>query len=156
VDSTKPSDYPWISDGQTWHLENRCSQKTKDMFIKLDEIIRQNFEIEGPIFNQKHYISYRVNNLNWLSVVTTPNFLRLDFLIKTNSFDSKEVSSLLKIVRFQKEEKLSEKFGLPSSVFIKNRNRKTDRMYIRIKEDFNLEDENFLKFLKDVYKAAPR
>ena len=156
VDSTKITDPPWKLDGKTWHLENRCSQKTKGMFIKLDEIIRQNFEIEGPIFNQKHYISYRVNNLNWLSVVTTPNFLRLDFLIKTNSFDSKEVSRLLNIAKYGKEESLSEKIVLGSSVFIKNRNKKTDMMYLRIKEDFDLEDEKFLKFLKDAYKASPK
>lgn len=156
VDSTKITDPPWKLDGKTWHLENRCSQKTRDMFIKLDEILQQNFEIDGPKYEQKNYISYQVNGLNWLSVVTTSNFLRLDFLIKTNSFDSKEVSRLLNIAKYGKEESLSEKIGLGSSVFIKNRNKKTDRMYLRIREDFNLEDEKFLKFIKDAYKASPK
>jgi len=156
VASTKITDPPWKLDGKTWHLENRCSQKTRDMFTKLDEILQQNFEIDGPKYEQKNYISYRVNGLNWLSVVTTPNFLRLDFLIKTNSFDSKEVSKLLNIAKYGKEETLSEKIGLGGSVFIKNRNKKTDRMYLRIKEDFDLEDEKFLIFLKDTYKASPK
>jgi hypothetical protein len=156
VGSIRISDPQWKIDGKMWHLENRCSQKTREMFIKLDEILQQTFQIDGPRYDQKNYISYRVNGLNWLSVITTPNFLRLDFLIKAGSFDSREVSKLLKIARFQKEEKLSDKLGLPSSVFIKNRNRKTDRMYLRLKEDFDLEDKNFLNFLKDAYKASPK
>jgi hypothetical protein len=111
--------------------------------------------MEGPRYNQKHYISYRINKINWLCVITTPNLLRLDFLTKANSFDANEVSKFLGIAKFDREETLSDKLSQPSSVFIKSRNRKTDRMYIRIKEDFNLESENFLKFLKDAYKAVP-
>ena len=38
---------PWIADGKTWHLEKRCSVKTKNMFLKLDEIIQANFQVDG-------------------------------------------------------------------------------------------------------------
>ncbi|MCG6537849.1 MAG: hypothetical protein L7F78_24800, partial [Syntrophales bacterium LBB04] len=90
-------------------------------------------------------------------VITTPNFLRLDFLIKANSFKSDDVSKRLNIAKFDKEESLSEKFGLPSSVFIKNRNENTDRMYIRAKkDDFDLESPEFLSFLKDAHNAFPK
>jgi hypothetical protein len=66
------------------------------------------------------------------------------------------VASLLNIAKFDKEDTLSEKLGLPSSVFIKNRNEKTDRMRIRMKDDFDLENEKFLNFLKEAYKAFPK
>ena len=41
-------------------------------------------------------------------------------------------------------------------VFIKNRNDNTDRMYIRVKDDFDLESEEFVNFLKDAHKAFPK
>ena len=148
--------HPWITDGKSWHLEKRCSIKTKEMFLILDGIIQDNFEIDGPRWNQKGYIAYRISNYNWLAVITNPNSLRLDFLIKTTSFKSDDVAKRLKIVKFDREESMSEKLGLPSSVLIKNRNEISDRMYIRVKDDFKLESDEFLSFLKDAHKAFPR
>ena len=145
-----------MTDGKSWHLEKRCSVKTKEMLIRLDKIIQENFDVDGPRWNQKHYVAYRINNYNWLSVITTPSIIRLDFLVKANSFNSDKVSNRLKIAKFDKEESLSEKLGLPSSVLIKNRNENTDRMSIRVKEDFDLESEEFVSFLKDAYEAFPK
>ena len=80
----------------------------------------------------------------------------MSFLVKANSFDIDEVAKQLNIAKFDKEESLSEKFGLPSSVFIQNRNETSDRMTIRVKDDFDIESKEFLKFLKDAYKAFPK
>ena len=52
------------------------------------------------------------------------------------------------------EESLSEKFALPSSVSIKNRNEQTDLIRIRLKEDFDPTSEKFLKFLEAAYKSC--
>ncbi len=152
----KPKGSPWVKDGKSWHLEKRCSLKTKEMLDRLDNIIQENFDVDGPRWNQKFYVAYRINNYNWMSVITRPNFLRLDFLVKANSFDSDDIAKRLNIAKFDKEESLSEKFGLPSSVFIKNRNENTDRMYIRVKDDFDLESEEFVNFLKNTHKAFPK
>ena len=76
--------------------------------------------------------------------------------MKANSFKSDDVADRLKIVKFDKDESMSEKLGLPSSVLIKNRNENSDRMLIRVKDDFNLEAEEFLSFLKDTHKAFPK
>jgi len=147
---------PWITDGKSWHLEKRCSSQTKEMFLRLDQIIQDNFEVDGPKWNQRPYVAYRINNYNWLIMVTMLKSLRLDFLVKAKSFSSDNVSKRLGIAKFDTDETLSEKFSLPSSVFIKNRNEKTDRMYIRVKEDFNIDSDEFLTFLKDAYKAFPK
>jgi len=152
----KPDGSPWLTDGRSWHLEKRCSPKTKEVFLRLAQIIQENFEVEGPRWNQKHYVSYRVNNYNWLAVITLPKILRLDFLVKTSSFDGGDVAKRLNIVKFDREESMSEKLALPSSVLIKKRNENTDRMFLRIKEDFSIESEEFLSFLKDAYKAFPK
>lgn len=146
----------WMADGRSWHLEKRCSIKTKELFLLLDKLLQEHFEVDGPRWNQKYYIAYRVNNYNWLCVQTKPKALILDFIVKTNTFNSDHVANELNIAKFDKEESLSEKLGLPSSVFIKNRNENTDRVRIRVKDDFNLESESFLKFLDTAYKACPR
>ena len=48
---------PWVKDGKSWHLEKRCSLKTKEMFVRLDTIIKENFDVDGPRWNQKLYVS---------------------------------------------------------------------------------------------------
>lgn len=152
----KPEGAPWVTDGKSWHLEKRCSIKTKEIFMRIDKLIQENFDTEGPRWNQKSYVAYRVNNYNWLSVVTTPSILRLGFLVKANSFNSDAIAEKLNVAKFEREESMSEKLALPSSVLIKNRNEQTDRIYLRIKDDFDIESDQFVCFLKDAYKAFPK
>ncbi len=152
----KPDGSPWLSDGRIWHLEKRCSLITKEVFLRLDQIVQENLEVDGPRWNQKQYVSYRVNNVNWLAIVTMPKTLRLDFLVKKGSFKSDDIANRLKIKKFDKEDSMSEKMNLPSSVLVKNRNDKTDRIFLRVKDDLNIESEEFLAFLNDAYKAFPK
>jgi len=149
----KPDGSPWLAEGKAWHLEKRCSPATKGVFIKLDQIIQEHLDVDGPRWNQKHYVSYRISNLNWLVVITMPKSLRLDFLIKKGSFKSDDIAARLGVKKFDKEESMSEKLNLPSSVLVKNRNEKTDRIYLRIKDDFNIDSDEFMSFLNDAYKA---
>lgn len=152
----KPEGAPWTTDGKSWHLEKRCGLKTKELLIRLDSIIQENLDVDGPRWNQKFYVAYRIRNYNWLSVETGASVLRLNFLVGAGSFDSDDVATRLNIAKFDKEESLSEKLGLPSSVFIKNRTENSDRLRIRVKEDFDLESENFLSFLRDAHQAFPK
>jgi hypothetical protein len=152
----RPEGAPWITDGKSWHLEKRCGIKTKEILLKLDNIIQDNFDVDGPHWKQKGYVSYRVNNYNWLSVHTKPRSLRLDFLVKAKSFKSDDIAKRLNVAKFESEESMSEKLALPSSVFVKNRNEQTDRIFLRVKDDFDMETESFLDFLKDSYKAFPK
>ena len=147
---------PWITDGKNWHLEKRCSIKTKDMFLKLDYIINNNIEVDGPCWNQKFYVSYKIGSFNWLSIETTASTLILKILVKAGSFESEAIAKQLNVEVFSKNDSLSEKIGLPSSVFIHKRNDKSDRIILRIKSEFNLESEEFLNFLKDTYKVFPK
>ena len=156
VGRSRPERTPWITDGKSWHLEKRCSIETKELFILLDKILNEHLALDGPTWNQKYYVAYRVNNYNWLCVQTRPKFLLLDFYVKAKSFTSDDIAGKLKIAKFDKEEPLSEKLGLPSSVLVKERNENTDRIGIRVKSDFNLESPAFITFLDEAHKACPK
>ena len=75
--------------------------------------------------------------------------------MKAGSLKADEFASQLGIAKFDREESLSEKLNLPSSVVVKNRNESTDRVILRVKEDFDLESEAFAHFLSATYKAFP-
>jgi len=144
---------PWVKNGKSWHLEKRCSAQTREMLLTLDDLIRDNFEVDGPRWNQKLYISYRVGRYNWLTVKTHASLLRLGFLVPTGAFDQHALAERLSVAEFDTEESLSDKLGLPSSVTVQRRNEETDRIYLRIKKKNKLTEERFLVFLKDTYQA---
>jgi len=147
---------PWMIDGRGWHLGKRCSPKTKDLFLLLDKILQEQFDLDGPHWNQKYYVAYRVKNYIWLSVNTKPKALLLDVHVTTKTFTTDQIAIDLGITKFDKDESLSEKLNLPSSVFVKNIRENTDRIRIRAKDDFSLESEAFLRFLKNAFKACPK
>jgi hypothetical protein len=147
---------PWLTDGRAWHLDQRCSGQTGKWLLQIDDILRDNFDLEGPRWNQKHYVAYRIAGVNWLSTVTSTQTLRLDFLVKKGMLTGKKVAKMLGVEEFDRDESMSEKMNLPSSVFVKNRNDKTDRLYLRIREGFDMSGAPFMDFLKLAYKAAPK
>jgi hypothetical protein len=144
---------PWIKNGRRWHLEKRCSAETREMLLTLDDLIRDNFEVDGPHWNQKFYIAYRVGRYNWLTVKTHASLLRLGFLVPTGAFDQHRLAERLGVAEFVTEESFADKLNLPSSVTVQSRNESTDRIYLRLKEDFVLNDERFLAFLQDAYQV---
>lgn len=147
---------PWREDGRSWHLEKRCSPTTRETFLQLNELLLSNLEVDGPRWNQKLYVAYRVGNRNWLLVRTRATVLRLDFFVEAGAFSQEEIAQQLDVREFDKADSLAEKLGLPSSVVIEHRNESTDRIKLRIKEDFDLTAETFLAFLERAYGAFPR
>ncbi len=66
------------------------------------------------------------------------------------------MANKLNIAKFDEEESLSERLALFSSVYVKRENDEKDKIYIRIKEDFNINSQEFLEFLKEAYSAFPK
>ena len=150
-------DQPWVTDGKTWHLEKRCSPTTKNIFLRLDDLIRDNFpDLEGPRWDQKFYIAYRLGNMNWIAFITRVTTLEMHIHVKSGVFTSEDIAKRLKIQEFAQDDTLAEKIGTPSSVMLQHKNASTDRIVIRIKEGFDLEQKEFLDFLKDAKKAFPK
>ena len=147
---------PWKEDGRSWHLEKRCSQETKEIFLQLNEIITENLDVDGPGWVQKFYVAYRIENYNWLNINTGSTILRLHFKVKTGEFNQHDIANRLGVQEFDPDDSLSDKFQYSSSVYVEQRNESTDNIKLRVKDDFNIESEEFLKFLNDAYKACPR
>ena len=144
---------PWVKNGKSWHLEKRCSAETREMLLALDDLIRDNFEVDGPRWNQKSYVAYWVESHIWLRILTRVSVLRLDFLAPKGTYDQHALAERLGVAEFDTQESLADKINLPSSVTVKPRNESTDRIQLRLKEDFDLNDERFLAFLQDTYQA---
>ncbi len=147
---------PWLVNGKEWHLEKRCSPQTRKMFELLDDIIQDNFEVDGPRWAQKLYIAYRRNNYNWLAVETRPNSLVLHILVTPGKFDKAEIAKNLQIEEFDEEGTFADKMGLRSSVTIKKSTEHTGWIMLRLKGDFDVQSEAFIDFLKQAYKAFPK
>lgn len=147
---------PWVKDGKNWHLDKQCGPQTREMLLKLDDLIRDNLDVDGPRWNQRSYVAYRVQNYNWLSIHTSTTMLRLEVYVKAGTFEQADLARSLAVQEFRAEESMSEKLGLLSSVQVLRRDQTTDDMLLRIKKDFDLEGEAFLDFLKGAYDAFPR
>lgn len=147
---------PWLKNGRTWHLEKRCSNATKEMLLKLIRLIDENFQVDGPNWNQKLYVSFRINNITWLNVRTFTSQLELRFLVKSKQYDINDIANELGVVKFDSEVSFSEKLNLPSSVTILEISESSDRIVLRLKKDFDLESSKFIEFCKKVYKAFPK
>jgi hypothetical protein len=122
----------------------------------LDSLIKDNLSVDGPNFEQKQYISYQHANYNWLVVRSHANILVLYLHVKAKSMDKKQIAKQLKIEEFDSNDSLSEKLNLPSSVDVVSRNELTDRIILRIKDDFDLNKPEFIGFLKDAFKNAAK
>jgi predicted transport protein len=143
----------WVADGQKWHLDKRCGPVTKGMLLKLDEIITNNLDVDGPRWNQKFYVAYRIGNYNWLTIVTHAKVLRLRVLVKKDTFKQPDLAKRLDVEEFDTEESFADKIGLPSSILVKQESDAKDRVVLRIKEGFGIESEKFINFLKEAYKS---
>jgi len=153
LEQTQPVEGATDTQWKTWHLEKRCSPKTKEMCLKLDKILNQHFELDGPHWEQKSYISYKIHGTEWLCIATTPSILRLDFLVKPGSLNVEDIAKTLKISKFEGEESIEGDLESISSVFIKNRDENFDQVQIRIKEGFNVESDPFILFLEEANRA---
>ena len=94
VEAQPSSQPPWLADGKAWHLEKRCSPKTKEMLVALDQVVQEELGI-GARWKQEGYVAYPVKNLNRLCVNTAPRFLVLDFLVKAGVFNTEELAKRL-------------------------------------------------------------
>ena len=70
--------------------------------------------------------------------------------------DKSQIAKQLGIEEFDADDSLSEKLNLPTSINIRHRNETTDRILLRIKDDFDLSKPEFLDFLKETIKNSAR
>lgn len=145
---------PWLSNGEDWHLNKRCGKKMKEKLIQLNSLINENFEsVEGPVWSQKFYVSFKEGNRIWLATNTRKTALILNLMVKAGDINVEQVSKDLGIKVFDKKTSLSEKLQMESSVEIEPRGSEFDRLKIRIKEEFDVTSEQFLHFVTNCFKS---
>lgn len=109
------SDKPWLSDGQAWHLEQRCSPKGRLVVEALVELIgRAVPDSEGPNWAQKQYISWRHGSRNWIHMHTRSSGAAID--VDGVEPSKEDVARQLQMEVFHGEADLAEKLALGSSV----------------------------------------
>ncbi len=153
-----PVNKPWLIDGEKWHLISNIKSKSMEQLsdtakrlLRINEIINHILpDVTGPHWGQKGYISFKVKNTIWLSVSTSSRTLDVHVKCDANQFPLEDLSQRLGVRIFDREAKFSEKFGLPSS--IKKTENETN-MLLKIKPDFDVENEEFSNFLKEAYES---
>jgi len=143
---------PWKTGGKTWHLEKRMNSRIKQIYLQLDDLIRDNFEVDAPDFSNKLFITYQIHGMNWFSLYSGSKYLALKIRIKPNSMKKVDIAKQLEIEVFDTDDTLSEKLNLPSSVNIRSLNSQSDRIILRLKDDFKVSNPQFLDFLKETLK----
>ncbi|MDE2818012.1 MAG: endonuclease NucS [Chloroflexota bacterium] len=144
----------WITNGRRWHLEERCGPKASEMLVKLTDLIDETcVEADGPHWNQKFYVSYRVGNRIWLRITTQKTRLTLQVLTEAGTFSQAGLAQKLGICEFPLDSTLAEKLRLPSSVSIDEQN---PWIWLSIKEDFDPNSPAFREFLREAQAAFPR
>lgn len=146
---------PWLQDGRAWHLDRWCSPKTREMLLQLEDLVEDNFPVEGH-WNQKYYVRFDVGDYPWLVIHARPNQLLLEMRVKAGSFRQSELAGRLGLKEFVEDLSLAEKLGLPSSVQIKSITPTEDRVELRLKPEFTVGSDDFLAFLRDAFKAWPK
>ena len=152
----KTGDEPWLLDGKIWHLEKRCSPETRKMLEKLDQIFQENLDVDGPKWDQKGYISYKVNGYNWLTVETHTRLLYVIVRVQKGAFKSSTLAKKLNIQEYASDDPLADKLGQPSSVAVKEKNESIDRITIRVKDDFDMDNPSLVEFLQKAFQKSPK
>jgi hypothetical protein len=151
-----PQRKPWQVDGQSWHLDKRCGRETRTALLELNKLIQDMFnDIDGPNWGQKFYVSFHLGGYNWIAVRTHQTVLIVDIHVKQGTFEEEAIVEQLPVARFPSEGSFSEKLHLDSSVEIIPQSAARDRIRLRAKEDFDLQDEAFKEFLRHCHDASP-
>jgi hypothetical protein len=149
------SSSPWKTNGRSWHLEKRCSPATKEMLLKVDQIIRDNLEVEDAKWAQKGYVSYKIGNYIWLWIDTFTRSLYLNFNVKAGTFDEQQLAHRLQVEADSSLETRSEKLKV-NAVRVEDRDEVRAHVLLRVREGFDLTSQAFLDFLKEACNAFPR
>jgi len=126
------------------------------MLSTLEQIIKEAFEGVEVHWTQKFYVSFCPSGLIWLVVETKSTMLILNFRVRRGSFDSASLAKRLGVHEYDPEADLASKLKLGSSVAVEEMSPTADVIRLRLKEDFNVQAEEFVAFLKDAYKAWPK
>ncbi|MBT3327470.1 MAG: hypothetical protein HN396_14645 [Gemmatimonadales bacterium] len=147
---------PWLTDGRAWHVEKRCSRDTARVLLEIDALVRDTVETDEPSWEQKLYVTYRIRGYTWLNVGTHSRLISLDLLVKDGVFTTEDVAQRLDLHQFDSDATAAEKHSWPSSVVVTSRTGNSDKVTLRLKEDFDVGAEAFASFIGAAHDAFYR
>lgn len=142
-----------ISDHRRRHLDKRCSPETREMLLQLDVLVRGHFQIDGPYWHTKLYVAYWIDGWTWLAIDTAARHLKLCFLIKPRTFDTRQLAGCLGLAVYDQQAPRAEQRKLGSSVEIEHDTSNVDRVWIRAKPGYDFRNQAFLDFVRQAYDA---
>lgn len=140
---------PWLMDGESWHLEQRCGAAGRDILESVIQLIETDVPAaEGPSWSQKLYISWAWNGKGWAFLHSGAKRAVLD--LKKIDLSPEEAAGRLGYNVFDEGADLKEKFALGSSVASHNDGL---RLILKSKDDVSGEKGAALAaLLKDAWE----
>ena len=106
---------PWLLDGESWHLEQRCGPDGREILERVIELIASEIpSAEGPSWSQKSYVSWAWKGKGWAILHSGAKRAVLD--LKKINLSAETAAERLGYSVFDEEADLKEKFALGSSV----------------------------------------
>lgn len=137
---------PWLMDGESWHLEERCGTEGREILERVIDMIATEIPAaEGPSWSQKLYISWAWNGKGWAFLHSGAKRAVLD--LKKINLSAEEAAERLGYSLFDEDADLKDKFALGSSVASHN-----DGLRITLKSADDVSDEkgaSLVSLLKD-------
>ena len=153
ISVTDDKSQPWKRNGKEWHLNNRCSDDSADLLNSFIDLVEENFpEIEGPSWNQKFYITFKLNGANWIYVRTHSRNLRVQVNCNLDDFNIDEIANRLEITSLETDTDFKEK-QLANQV---KKWTPKSRVVFRLKADYEFEQEfaDILEEMRDSFLSS--
>lgn len=139
---------PWNVDGKGWHLTERCSKENASRLERLVALFSENVNEVVISWNQRSFVTLKYLGFKWAEIRTDATQLVLSLWAPGSSFIDTDLAKRLRIMVFRKDMSVAEKTALTSSVQVKTGNSPWQRVLIRIREDFDLENPEIPIILK--------
>lgn len=92
------SQEPWKANGKEWHLEERTNQPTGDLLLELVTAIQDIDYLEGPRWQQKLYVSFRIGRKNRVLLETQTEQIHLRvFDVDPGTLDKTQIAERLEM-----------------------------------------------------------
>ncbi|MFW6016487.1 MAG: hypothetical protein ACOCRK_08610 [bacterium] len=140
---------PWKENGKKWHLDNRCSEQSAELLNSVIVMIKKEWpDIEGPNWNQKSYVSFKIAGSNWIYIRTHAGNLRMQVRCFLDEFDTKIIAESLNIIPLD-DDHVNFQGNNENQVKKWSEN---NRLVFRLNTNFDL-DKKFLEVLKELKKS---
>jgi Holliday junction resolvase-like predicted endonuclease len=151
IGGTEDPNDPWVIDGQKWHLEHRCKERGRQILRACIKRVGDRYPgAQGPFWNQKQYVSFRLDSGIWLYLNTRATQLNLTIPVPPGKWDGQALAARLRIGLASKDDSLSEKLAAPTSVRVRKR-KGNERLDFFIKDDALLASDEFWKVIDETY-----